>query len=66
MNQDLYNKLNEVLKQEGNQALEQKDYLKTQDIIHIRMILDNLDALEPTLRKFFDEKAKKEKYERYR
>ena len=66
MNQDLYNKLNEVLKQEGNQALEQKDYLKVQDTINIRKILDNYDELEPTLRKFFDEKAKKEKYERYR
>ena len=66
MNQDLYNKLNEVLKQEGNQALEQKDYLKVQDTINIRKILDNYDELEPTLKKFFDEKAKKEKYERYR
>lgn len=66
MNQDLYNKLNKVLKQEGNQALEQKDYLKVQDTINIRKILDNLDELEPTLKKFFDEKAKREKFERDR
>lgn len=66
MNEMLFYKLNNVLKEEGKKALEQKDYLKVQDTINIRKILDNYDELEPTLKKFFDEKAKREKFERDR
>lgn len=66
MNQDLYDKLNKVLAEEGNQAIKEKDYLKVQDILHIRMILDDLDELEPTLEKYFNEKAQKRKFNRER
>ena len=66
MNDMLFYKLNNILEQEGKQALKDKDYLKVQDTINIRMILDNLDELEPLLAKFFAEKARKEKFERDR
>lgn len=66
MNEMLYYKLTNILKTEAEQTMKQEsiDYAKMQDIFNLKKILDNFDELEPTLKKFFAEKARKEKFER--
>lgn len=65
----IYTKLSEVLKAEGDNIMQhEKDKIKKLDkmdiIFNLKKILDNYDELEPILKKFFNEKAKKEKFER--
>lgn len=69
MNGKLYHKLTTILKDEAEDTLKnEKDndvkISKMNDIFNLKKILDNYDDLEPTLKKYFMEKVRKEKYER--
>ena len=67
MNEMLEKKLNNILRTEAQRTLEnEKDrkvkLMKMNDIFNLKKILDNYDELEPILKKYFDEKAIKEKW----
>lgn len=69
LNSMLYYKLTNILKTEAEQTLKTKqgepiDYDKMDNIFNLKKILDSYDELEPLLKKFFMEKARKEKYNR--
>ena len=67
LNSMLYYKLTNILKEEAEQTMKQKegiDYEKMDNIFNLKKILDSYDELEPLLKKFFMEKARKEKYDR--
>lgn len=69
MNDNLRNMLEETLKQYAVSLLnDDRDLLiklkEMNDIDNIRKILKNYTELEPFLKKFFKEKANKEKWER--
>lgn len=67
LNSMLYYKLTNILKTEAEQTMKQKegiDYEKMDNIFNLKKILDSYDELEPLLKKFFMEKARKEKYDR--
>ena len=61
-------KLNNMLRAEARQTLEDKMETKEKigkmnDIFNLKLIIDNYDELEPTLKKYFIEKHEKEKFE---
>ena len=69
LNSMLYYKLTNILKTEAELTMKYQEdqklkYEKMDNIFNLKKILDNWDELEPVLRKFFMEKARKEKYER--
>lgn len=69
LNSMLYYKLTNILRTEAEETMkyqedQQLKYEKMDNIFNLKKILDNWDELEPTLRKFFMEKARKEKFDR--
>ena len=69
MNGSLYHKLTTILKEEAEDTMKNEEdseekYKKMDEIFNLKKILDNYEDLEPTLKKYFMEKARKEKYER--
>ena len=69
MNKDLKIKLGNVLKAEADYVgrtetdLTNK-YVKLNDIFNLLKIIDNYDELEPVLKKYFQEKADKDRFDR--
>ena len=69
LNRMLYNKLIGFLKEEGELTLKYQEdkeikYETMDNIFNLKKVLDSYDELEPLLKKFFIEKARKEKYEK--
>lgn len=68
MNKLLRSRLEEALKEEATyimrtdgKTLDKID--RMDEVINMQKILENYDELEPILKKFFDEKAKKDKWQ---
>ena len=69
MDAGIYTKLANTLKAEAeyitkNETDKKAKMTKLNTLLNLAKILDNYDELEPTLQKFFYEKAQKEKWER--
>lgn len=69
MNSMLYYKLTNILRTEAEMTMKYQEdqklkYEKMDNIFNLKKVLDNWDELEPILKKFFMEKARKEKYDR--
>lgn len=69
MNDNLKNMLEETLKQYAVSLINDNRDIITKfkemsDVDNLMKILDNYTELEPLLKKFFNEKAKKDKWER--
>lgn len=67
MNEGLYKKLYDLLKNEADTTIRSNDELmnkvkKMNDITNIIKIMDNYDELEPVLQDFFKKRAEKEKW----
>jgi hypothetical protein len=67
MNEGLYKKLYDLLKDEADTTIRSNDELmnkvkKMNDITNIIKIIDNYDELEPVLQDFFKKRAEKEKW----
>jgi hypothetical protein len=67
MNEGLYKKLYDLLKNEADTTIRSNDELmnkvkKMNDITNIIKIIDNYDELEPVLQDFFKKRAEKEKW----
>lgn len=67
MNENLKDKLSEILKQEAEGIMHSDNELieklkQMDDISNMMKVIDNFEELEPTLKKFFKEKAEKEKW----
>lgn len=69
MDKNIYSKIDNVLKAESEYIMKHekdtKEKLnKMNTLFNLKKIIDNYDELEGTLKKFFEEKAEKEKFER--
>lgn len=63
----LEKKLNNILRTDAERTLENEKDInekveRMNDLFNLKKILDNYDELEPVLKKYFDEKAIKEKW----
>lgn len=68
MNENLKDKLSEILKQEAEGIMHSDNGLieklkQMDDISNMIKVIDNFEELEPTLKKFFKEKAEKDKWD---
>ena len=68
MNKSLKNSLNETLKSEATYIMRtDEDILikidRMNEVINMQKIIENYEELQPVLKKFFDEKALKDKWE---
>lgn len=68
MNENLKDKLSEILKQEAEGIMHSDNGLieklkQMDDISNMMKVIDNFEELEPTLKKFFKEKAEKDKWD---
>lgn len=64
---EIYTKIDNVLKAEGKYILKHekdidKQVGKMQILFRLKKIIDNYDELEPILEKFFEEKARRERF----
>lgn len=71
MNSNLFYKLNELLENEATSIMRSDEEMsikikRMNEIVNIQLILENYDALEPTLKKYFKQKYEKEKWENER
>lgn len=67
MNKSLKNSLNETLKSEATYIMRTNEDISVKidrmnEVINMQKIIENYDELEPILKKFFDEKALKGKW----
>jgi len=69
MDKNIYTKIDNVLKAEGEYIMKHEKDIKEKlnkmnTLFNLKKIIDNYDDLEGTLKKFFEEKAEKDKFER--
>lgn len=69
MDKGIYTKIDNVLKAESDYIMKHEENTKEKlnkmnTLFNLKKIIDNYDELEGTLKKFFEEKAEKEKFER--
>lgn len=69
MDKGIYTKIDNVLKAESEYVMKHEENTKEKlnkmnTLFNLKKIIDNYDELEGILRKFFKEKAEKEKFER--
>lgn len=69
MDKSIYTKIDNVLKAESEYIMKHENntkekFNKMNTLFNLKKIIDNYDELEGILKKFFEEKAEKEKFER--
>lgn len=69
MDKNLTNKIDKLLKKEAYKVMKSEEPVlkkldKMNQIINIIKVVENYDELEPTLKKFFNEKHNKNKWDR--
>lgn len=69
MDKNIYTKIDNVLKAESDYIMKHEENTKEKlnkmnTLFNLKKIIDNYDELEGTLKKFFEEKAEKDKFER--